>query len=221
MNKITCREIESNEEVRTYIQKGDELLGALGFTEHAFIHAGKVAETAARILLEFGLNEREAELAKIAGFMHDIGNLVSRNEHAQSGALIAFNILTRLEAGPGEIATIAAAIGNHDEGGGLTTSPVSAALVLADKSDVRRSRVRNKELVAFDIHDRVNYAVEDAALNVYGHDRVISLNLKIDNAISSKMEYFEIFLSRMMMCRKAADFLGGSFELIMNSTKMV
>lgn len=220
MTKITYREIQDNEEIRTYIQKGDDLLEALGFTEHAFVHAGKVAETAAAILIQFGYSNREAELAKIAGFMHDIGNLVSRTEHAQSGALIAFNILTRLGMAPAEIATIAAAIGNHDEGGGLTTSPVTAALVLADKSDVRRSRVRNKELVSFDIHDRVNYAVEESTLNICAKEKIISLNLKIDTGISSKMEYFEIFLSRMMMCRKAADFLGGTFELIMNSAKM-
>ncbi len=221
MNRITYRDIEENGEIRAYIQKGDELLGALGFTEHAFVHAGKVAKTAAGILTEFGFSGREAELAGIAGFMHDIGNLVSRSEHARSGALIAFNILTRLGMEPGETATVAAAIGNHDEGGGLTTGPVTAALVLADKSDVRRSRVRNKELVTFDIHDRVNYAVEESVLNVNSKDRIISLNLKIDTAISSKMEYFEIFLSRMMMCRKAADFLGGTFELVMNSVKMV
>ncbi|MDW7649917.1 MAG: HD domain-containing protein [Bacillota bacterium] len=221
MRNITFSDIVNNPELRTYIVKGDEMVGALGFTEHAFVHAGKVAETAADILLKFSYDERKAELARIAGYMHDIGNLVNRDGHAQSGALLTFNILTRMGMDPEEIASIIAAIGNHDEGNGSNVSPIAAALVLADKSDVRRGRVRNHEIVTFDIHDRVNYAVEESMLFVDGGSKLISLRLKIDIKISSKMEYFEIFLTRMMMCRKAADYLGGTFELMMNESKLL
>jgi uncharacterized protein len=221
MKKIGYIDILNSEEISTYIIKGDELLGTLGFTEHSFVHSKRVAKTAADIMLEFGYGEREAELAKIAGYMHDIGNLVNRDDHARSGAIIAFNILTRLGMDPGEIASIVGVIGNHDESSGFAVSAISAALVLADKSDVRRGRVRNQDFAAFDIHDRVNYAVEESILSVDGQHKTISLWLKIDTRISSKMEYFEIFLTRMMMCRKAADFLGGTFELLMNQTKLL
>ncbi|EEG77058.1 HD domain-containing protein [Dethiobacter alkaliphilus] len=221
MEKISYTEIKNNAELRTYIQKGDDLLSALGFTEHAFVHANKVAETVGTILLEFGFSEREAELGKIAGYMHDIGNLINRDGHAQSGAILAFNILTRIGMDPAEIALVSAAIGNHDEGNGKPINALAAALILADKSDVRRTRVRNTELVTFDIHDRVNYAVEESTLTVDGKEKSVSLYLKVDTSISSKMEYFEIFLTRMMMCRKAAAFLGGNFELIMNTTKLL
>ncbi len=219
--KITFQQIIDNEEISTYIQKGDKLLATMGFTEHSFTHAGKVAETAAAVLLKFGFNEREAELAKIAGFMHDIGNMISRSGHAQSGAILAFNILTRLGMPPDEIAPIVSAIGNHDEDSGFAVNYISAALVLADKSDVRRSRVRNDDFASFDIHDRVNYAVEESELLIDEEQKTVSLSLKIDTRISSKMEYFEIFLTRMMMCKKAADYLGATFELTMNNTKMV
>jgi metal-dependent HD superfamily phosphatase/phosphodiesterase len=221
MNQITYEMITDNEEIRTYVEKGDKLLGSLGITEHSITHGAKVAQTAAHILLEFGYNEREVELVKIASYMHDIGNIVNRDGHAQSGAIITFNILTRLGMNPLEIARVVAAIGNHDEGNGSPVSSISAALALADKSDVRRSRVRNQDLATFDIHDRVNYAVEESILSVKGEEKLISLFLNIDTTISSKMEYFEIFLGRMMMCRKAADFLGGAFELIMNKTKLL
>ncbi|MBS4023303.1 MAG: phosphohydrolase [Dethiobacter sp.] len=160
-------------------------------------------------------------MTKIAGFMHDTGNIISRSGHAQSGAILAFNILTRLGMAPQEISQVVSAIGNHDENSGSPVNPVSAALVLADKSDVRRSRVRNDDFAAFDIHDRVNYAVEESVLKIDGEQKILTLSLQIDTMISSKMEYFEIFLTRMMMCRKAADYLGGTFELIMNNTKMV
>ena len=221
MQNISYKTIKDNAEIRTYIQKGDDLLGALGFTEHAFVHANKVAETAATILLEFGFSQREAELAKIAGYIHDIGNMINRDGHAQSGALLAFNILTRLGMDPEETTLVVAAIGNHDEGNGKPISALAAALILADKSDVRRGRVRNTEFVTFDIHDRVNYAVQESTLTVDGQNKTISLHLNLDTSISSKMEYFEIFLARMMMCRKAALFLDGSFELIMNTTKLL
>jgi len=221
MKLIVYDDIKNNEEIRAYIEKSDVVLGLMGYTEHAFEHVDKVARTAAYILLEFGYSEREAELSRIAGFMHDIGNIVNRDGHAQSGALIAFNILTRLRMEPAEIAHVVAAIGNHDEGNGSPVNSISAALALADKSDVRRSRVRNQDFATFDIHDRVNYAVEESTLSVCVEEKLVSLLLSIDTKISSKMEYFEIFLHRMMMCRKAATFLGATFELFMNKTKLL
>lgn len=218
---ITFADIRANAEISTYVEKGDVLLGSLGYTEHSFTHGEKVAEKAARILLDFGYNERDAELARIAGYMHDIGNIVNRDGHAQSGAVLAFTILHRIGMDPLEVARIVAAIGNHDEKTGASVSTIAAALALADKSDVRRSRVRNQDLATFDIHDRVNYAVEESRLEVSGAEKRIALHLTIDTTISSKMEYFEIFLERMMMCRKAAVFLGGTFELFMNEAKLL
>jgi len=221
MSEITFKEIKNNEEIRTYIQMGDNLLGVLGFTEHAFVHVGRIAENAAHILLELGFSEREAELAKIAAFMHDIGNAVNRVDHAQTGAVMAFNILSRLGMKPEEIALIVSAIGNHDEGTGAPVNVISAALILADKTDVRRSRVRNEDFATFDIHDRVNYAVEASKVIVNADIKSVLLDLTIDTEICSLMEYFEIFLTRMMLCRKAADFLGTRFELMMNGTKLL
>lgn len=221
MKTLTYEEIRNNAEIRTLIVKGDELLGTMGITEHAAVHADRVAETAADVLLKLGFSQRQAELARIAAFMHDIGNLVNRNAHAQSGAIMAFSILTRLGMDTGEIVDVVAAIGNHDENNGAAVNPIAAALVLADKSDVRRGRVRNTDISTFDIHDRVNYAVEESVLLVDGENKTVSLHLSIDTTISSKMEYFEIFLSRMMMCRKAAAFLGGTFELYMNTVKLL
>lgn len=221
MEEITYQQIVRNEEIRTYLQMGDNLLGVLGFTEHAYVHAGKIADTASKILLKLGFSEREAELSRIAGYMHDIGNVVNRVDHAQTGAVIAFNILTRIGMKPEEIALIIAAIGNHDEGTGAPISNVSAALILADKTDVRRSRVRNDDFATFDIHDRVNYAVEEAKVIINADIKSILLDLTVDTKICSLMEYFEIFLTRMMMCRRAADFLGANFELMINGTKLL
>lgn len=221
MKKITFEDIKNNEEIRTYIQKGDEVLGAIGFTKHDFGHAGKVAEAAGSILKELGYSEREIELAKIAGYIHDIGNMVNRVDHAQTGAILAFNILTRIGMDPEEIALVVSAVGNHDEGTGSAINTTSAALILADKTDVRRSRVRNTDFSTFDIHDRVNYAVEKAEVHVNGISRTILLDMTIDTEISSPMEYFEIFLTRMMLCRKAADFLGASFQLSMNGNRLL
>lgn len=221
MNNITFEDIRKNNEFHTYIQKGDELLSVLGFTEHSFVHAGRVANTAVNILSSLGYGEREVELGKIAGYIHDIGNMVNRIDHAQTGAVLAFNILTRMGMHPEEIATIVSSIGNHDEGTGKPVNIVSAALILADKCDVRRSRVRNTDFATFDIHDRVNYAVEHAQVKIDDEKRIILLEMKIDVEISSLMEYFEIFLNRMMMCRKAADFLNAKFELVMNGTKLL
>ena len=221
MKSITFEDIRKNNEFETYIQKGDELLSVLGFTEHSFVHAGRVSNTIVDILTNLGHTGREVELAKIAGYIHDIGNMVNRVDHAQTGAVLAFNILSRMGMKPEEIATIVSAIGNHDEGTGKPVNIASAALILADKSDVRRSRVRNTDFSTFDIHDRVNYAVEHARVKVDSEKRIILLEMKIDVEISSLMEYFEIFLNRMMMCRKAADFLDAKFELVMNGTKLL
>lgn len=221
MAVIGYKDIVNNREIRTYIQKGNALLGVLGYTEHSLRHAARVAETAENILLQLGYSEREAELAKIAGYIHDIGNVVNRIDHAQTGAVMAFNILTRMGMDPEEISLIIAAIGNHDEGTGSAVNTISAALILSDKSDVRRTRVRNRDFSTFDIHDRVNYAVENSSINVHPEQKSILLNLTIDTEISSLMDYFEIFLTRMLMCRRAAEFLKVSFELIINGTKLL
>lgn len=214
---ITFEEIKNNEHIKTYIKKADESLIALGYTEHSFAHVTKVSEMAKEILLKLGYSKREAELAQIAGYLHDIGNVINRVDHAQSGAVMAFRILDKLGAEPEEIATIITAIGNHDEGTAVAVNPVAAALILADKTDVRRSRVRNSDLSTFDIHDRVNYAVEESSTTISEDKKAIILNLKINTEISSVMDYFEIFLDRMLLCRKAAEKLNIKFQLIINS----
>ncbi|WP_324824477.1 HD domain-containing protein [Sinanaerobacter sp. ZZT-01] len=221
---ITYELIKNNEEINTYIKKGNDLLAAIGFTEHGFAHAGKVSEKAGEILKILNYSERTVELAKIAAYMHDIGNCVNRHDHAQSGAIMAFRILDRLGCDPEELADIIGAIGNHDEGTGTAFSPISAALILADKSDVRRSRVRykkRKKESLTDIHDRVNYAVTNSILSVEPDEKKITLNLKIDTEISPVMEYFEIFLTRMLMCINAAEYFGLRFELNMNDIKLL
>ncbi|NLY44304.1 MAG: HD domain-containing protein [Clostridiaceae bacterium] len=221
MAVITYKDIVNNKEIRTYLQNGNALLGVLGYTEHSLRHAAKVAETAGNILIQLGYSEREAELARIAGYMHDIGNVVNRIDHAQTGAVMAFNILTRMGMDPEEIAPIIAAIGNHDEDTGSAVNTISSALILADKSDVRRTRVRNSDFATFDIHDRVNYAVENSTISVDPGQRTILLTLTIDTEICSLMDYFEIFLARMLMCRRAADFLNVKFELVINGAKLL
>jgi len=218
---ITLEDIKNNKEFKTYIEIGDKHLGIKGFTKHDFGHVTKVAEIAGDILENLGFSKREVELAKIAAYIHDIGNMVNRQEHAQTGACISFNILTRLGMDPEEIAIIVSSVGNHDEEVGIPINPVSAALILGDKTDVRRSRVRNTDFATFDIHDRVNYAVEQAIVKVDGVNRCIELVLTIDTSICPLMDYFEIFLTRMLLCRKAADFLEAKFNLVMNGTKML
>lgn len=161
------------------------------------------------------------ELAKIAGYIHDIGNMINREDHAQTGAVLCFNILTRLGMDSLEIATVVSAVGNHDEGVGSPINPVSAAIILSDKTDVRRSRVRNTDFATFDIHDRVNYAVRKGSVKICGEEKIIELDLTIDTSICPLMEYFEIFISRMILCRKAADFLSAKFTLTINGTKML
>lgn len=213
---ITYKEIRSDETIRTYVQSADASLEALGFTEHSFAHVTHVAEMAGNILSELGYDERTVEITKIAGFLHDIGNLVNRVDHSQSGAIIAFRILDKMGMEPQEMAKIVAAIGNHDEGTGVPVSPLAAALIIADKSDVRRSRVREKDLNVHDIHDRVNYSVTASKLLLNKATSEITLKLTIDTTYSSVMDYFEIFLSRMLMCKKAADTLGLQFRLNIN-----
>ncbi len=217
---ISYEDIKKNEAIRTYIRKADESLIALGYTEHSFAHVAKVAEVAGSILGTLGYSEKDVERVKIAGFLHDIGNLVNRADHSQSGAVMAFRILDKMGMDPEDIAEIVTAIGNHDEGTGTPVNSISAALFLADKSDVRRSRVRCSES-EFDIHDRVNYSVTDASLAINEEKTAITLRLSIDTAYSSVSEYFEIFLNRMILCRKAAEKLGLSFCLVINDQKMM
>ena len=218
---MTYEAIRQDEEVRTYITEADKSLCELGYTEHSFAHVGHVASVAGEILASLDFDARTVELARIAGLLHDIGNLVNRVDHSQSGALLAFHILSRHGFPAREIATIATAIGNHDEGTGEPVNDISAALILADKSDVRRSRVRNQDLSTFDIHDRVNYSVTSSKLNVKKEDGEIELLLTVDTSISSVMEYFEIFLNRMVLCRKAAARLGLSFKLNINGQHLI
>lgn len=216
MTEMTYEEIRRDHAVRVYIAQADAALDALGFTEHSFAHVTRVAKTAGSVLKQLGYGERDVELAKIAGYLHDIGNVVNRVDHSQSGAVMAFRILDRMDFPPEEIAAIVSAIGNHDEGTGVPVSPLAAALIIADKSDVRRSRVRKKEDIHSDIHDRVNYAVTDATLEVFPQEDQILLSLDIDPEISSVMEYFEIFTKRMLLCRKAAQRLNCAFRLKIN-----
>jgi HD superfamily phosphodiesterase len=218
---LTYEQLKHNEEIRTYIVRSDESLKALGYTEHSFAHVCKVAETAKYLLEAMGHDEREIELARIAAYLHDIGNLVNRVDHSQSGAIMAFRILDRLGMPADEIATVVTAIGNHDEGTGVPVSAVAAALILADKSDVRRSRVRNADPSTFDIHDRVNYSVTQASLTVDHESKNVLLSLEIESTYSSVMDYFEIFLDRMILCRKAAQTLGLSFRLKINGQRLL
>ncbi len=214
---ITFEDIKNNEDIKTYITLADCSLLTLGFTEHSFAHVGKVAGDAEYILSTLGADPHTIELAKIAGYMHDIGNLVNRIEHSQSGAIMAFRILDKLNMPAEDVATIVTAIGNHDEGTGVAVNDVAAALILADKCDVCRSRVRNRDISTFDIHDRVNYSVTSSKLKINDEHTEILLELEIDTSISPVMDYFEIFLNRMLMCRKAAEKLDLRFKLIINS----
>jgi putative nucleotidyltransferase with HDIG domain len=218
---ITSNDIRKNEAINTYIQKADQSLIALGYTEHSFAHVTKVAETARYILETMGYPERDCELAWIAGYLHDIGNLINRCDHAQSGAVMAFRILDNLGMPADEIATIVTAIGNHDEGTAEAVNPIAAALILADKTDVRRTRVRNKDGATFDIHDRVNYSVKKSVTKINEDKTLIKLKLTIDPKYGNVMDYFEIFLQRMTLCRKAADRLGLQFKLIINEQQLL
>ena len=218
---VTYKYIKQNPDIMEYIRRADKALEAQGYTEHSFAHVEKVAATSSMILTSLGYNERTVELVKIASIMHDIGNVINRVDHAQSGAVMAFRLLDNLSMPADEICSVISAIGNHDEGTGQPLDPISAALIIGDKTDVRRSRVRNTDLLTFDIHDRVNYAVERSAVSISDDNKSIILELTIDTDISSVMEYFEIFMHRMLLCRRASDYLGLQFEMIINGSKIL
>lgn len=218
---VTYKYIKSNPDIQTYITKADLALSAIGYTEHSFAHVEKAATVAHMILTTLGFPARDAELAQIAAYMHDIGNVVNRHDHAQSGAVMAFRLLDNLSMPADEIASIISAIGNHDEKTAAPINAIAAALILADKTDVRRTRVRNTDMLTFDIHDRVNYAATWSELKFNEDASALMLSLMIDTGISSVMEYFEIFLDRMVLCKKAAEYLGVRFELVINDSRIL
>ena len=218
---VTYEDLRKNAEINTYITRADESLSALGFTEHSFPHVCRVAEMAGETLGILGYGAHEIELAKTAAYLHDIGNLVNRVDHSQSGAVMAFRLLDHMDMDAADIATVVTAIGNHDEGTGVPVNAVAAALILADKSDVRRSRVRNRDAAAFDIHDRVNYSVERSALRVDPAEKTARLELTVDTGFGSVMDYFEIFMKRMVLCRRAAERLGLRFQLTINGQQLI
>ncbi|MCM1227794.1 MAG: HD domain-containing protein [Clostridium sp.] len=218
---VTYKYIKQNPDVMEYIRRADKALEAQNYTEHSFAHVETVAQNASMILTELGYDERQAELAKIAGMMHDIGNVINRIDHAQSGAVMAFRLLDNMSMPAKEICSIISAIGNHDESTAQPVDPISAALIIADKTDVRRSRVRNNDFLTFDIHDRVNYAVESSKLYFSDDKGSIVLELKIDTEISPIMEYFEIFLNRMLLCKRACGYLNVQFKMIVNDSQML
>jgi len=218
---VTYERIKSDPEINTYIRQADESMRAMGFTEHSFAHVAKCAQVASGLLTDLGYPEREVELARIAGYLHDIGNVVNRDDHAHSGALMAFRLLDKMGMPPEEVAVVITAIGNHDEHTAYPVNAVAAALILADKSDVRRSRVRNRDNIRFDIHDRVNYAVEQAELTLDKQAGTLTLSMDIDTDICPVMEYFEIFTTRMLLCRKAAQFFELTFKLRINGAMIL
>jgi metal-dependent HD superfamily phosphatase/phosphodiesterase len=218
---LTIKDVKNSDEIKTFLRIAEKQLKVLGYTEHSFRHVELVSNTAGNILKDLGHDEREVELAKIAGYLHDIGNAVNRVDHAHSGAILAYTILTRMGMDHTEAAEIMLAIGNHDENTGNAASNISAALILADKSDVHRSRVNNKDFATFDIHDRVNYAVESSKIVVDKKNKAAVLELNIDTKICPVMDYFEIFLARMTMNRRAAEFLGLNFQLIINGNQLL
>lgn len=218
---LSYENLRKDEEILSYVNAANDVLGAIGYTEHGMAHAVKTGFDASRILEILGYSERECELAKIAGLLHDIGNTVNRSDHAQSGAFLAFNLLRARNFPVDEVIAVTTAIGHHDEKTAAPVTPIAAALILADKSDVRTTRVRNKNTVYSDIHDRVNYAVTGSDIRINKEEKLIVLALKIDTLICPVMEYFEIFLDRMVLCKKSAAFLGCDFELIINDTRLL
>ena len=219
--KITFADVKKSQEIKTYIKQADASLAVMGYTEHSFAHTTKCAEVAGQLLKDLGYDDRDIELAKIAAYMHDIGNVINRADHAQSGAVMAFRLLEKMGMPAEDIATIITAIGNHDEKTAFPVNAVAAALIIADKTDVRRSRLRRKRTIHTDIHDRVNYAVEKADLKLDTENKTITLCLTIDTKISAVMEYFEIFIERMLLCRKATDYFGFSFKLNINGNAIM
>ena len=218
---ITPEQIKQDRQIKTYIERADDTLQALGYTEHSFAHVTNVAANAKYILETLGYPQHDIELVQVAAYLHDIGNLVNRVDHSQSGAVMAFRILDDLGMDPADVATVVSAIGNHDEGTGVPVNAVAAALILADKSDVRRSRVRNTDIATFDIHDRVNYAAERSELTLDPERRTLTLSLGINTEFCAVMDYFEIFLERMLLCRRAAEFLELTFKLDINGLSLL
>lgn len=218
---ITVDDVKKNEEVKQLIKKSDEVLGVIGYTEHGERHASLAANIAFNILTRLKYPEKRAQLAAIAAYLHDIGNVINRDYHAQTAAILARSILTEMGMPLADILEVMAAIGNHDEKDGQPVSDICAAIILADKSDVHSSRVRTLEGIKLDIHDRVNYAAKSSFLRVEEEKKLITLEIKIDMTISQVMEYFEIFLSRMIVCRRAADFLGLKFQLEINGQRLL
>lgn len=220
MTKTDYKQIKTSEEINQLIERGNETLKVLGYTEHSKKHASKVASTAGTILKDLGYGKHKIELAKIAGYMHDIGNSINRVDHAHSGAILAYQILKDTDLPLKDILVVTTAIGNHDEETGTAVDGVSAALILADKTDVRRNRVQNRNKATFDIHDRVNYAALSSKLIIDKEKRIIQMELELDDSICTVMDYFEIFLNRMIMCRRAAERLNCKFKLQANGSKL-
>ena len=220
MKKLTYETIVHAKEVNIYLEQGNKVLGALGYTDHSRKHTAKVAVEAGRILKKLDYDDHTIELARIAGYMHDIGNSINRVDHAHTGALMAFQLLREWGAPPEDIANIITAIGQHDELSGTAVDPISAAIILADKTDVRRSRVRNQKPETFDKHDRVNYAALSNKLHIDTKKKVITLEIELDENICSMIDYFEIFLDRMIMCKRAAEVLGLRFKMTANGNKI-
>ena len=218
---MTYKEIRANEEVNALLDKGNKNLGLLGFTDHSQAHCIHVADTAGHILKKFGYDAHDIELAKIAGYMHDIGNAVNRAHHAEYGSLLANEILRGSDLSAQDRITIVSAIANHDESTGGAVDAISAALIIADKTDVRRSRVRNPDMASFDIHDRVNYSVKKSVLKINEEHTLIKLKLSVDTKYGSVMDYFEIFMGRMLLCRKAAEKQGLQFKLMINEQQLI
>ncbi len=221
MEMLTIEDVKKNKTVQKLVEKADQVLGVIGYTEHGQRHCSLAASIAYNIMIRLGKGERRAQLAAIAGYMHDTGNLVNRDYHAQTAAIMAFTVLQEMGMDLSDILDVIAAIGNHDEHDGAPVSDIGAAVILADKSDVHRSRVRNTDMIKVDIHDRVNYAAKSSFLRIDEVNKKASLEITIDTSISQVMEYFEIFLSRMVVCRRAAQFLGLQFELEINGYKLL
>lgn len=218
--KGSYEDVIKNEQIAIFIEKADMTLAQLGYTEHSFIHAGRVTQVAGMILEELMFSKRDIELAKIAGYMHDIGNVINRTDHAQSGAVMAYRLLDNMGMEAGDIAQVITAIGNHDENTAYPVDAVTAALIIADKTDVRSSRVRNQDSTTFDQHDRVNFAVKESKVKVENKKRIV-VKIKLDKKICSVMDYFEIFLDRMILCRKAAEKLCVEFCLVINKERVI
>lgn len=220
MNEIMLRDVRKHPKVKAYVEKANEQMAAIGYTEHGFRHAGIVAGVARGILKKLKLSDRDAELAAIAGYLHDVGNVINRCNHCETGAMLAHHILTCMGMDPDEVATIMGAVGNHEEDSGFPINAIAAAVIIADKSDVHFSRVQNPQPMTFDIHDRVNHAVQKSYLRVKPAEKMISLELTVNTDSASVMEYFEIFILRMVMCRRAAERLGCQFKLVINDVDL-